>query len=286
MSPDTASVTLRFFSLLALYQAAGAVFFLAMFAPRLTASRSAIRRLCLYSASAGALLAVAHQTTEAARMIDAWSGVFDLELLKLAWMSPAGAAHLVQALGLVLVVVALMRPAAATRWLGVAGAMLAATALTLTGHTSVHALRPWLALLLAFHLTVVAFWLGALLPLHRVCALESTAVAAGISASFSRYAILAVPLLAVAGAMMFVMLAPSLAVLAKPYGLLVAAKFALFAFVLLPLAAYNKRRATPAMVAGDNRGARQMRRTVVAEYVIIAVVIAITILLTGSYSPE
>lgn len=286
MSPDSVSVALRFMYLLALYQAAGAVFFLALFGAQLAGSAAAIRRLSLRSAIAGALLGIAHQTTEAARMIGDWSGVFDRELLQLAWNSSAGAAHLVQTLGLAVVAMAHGGAGVAARGFGVAGALVAASALTLSGHTSAHESRLWLGALLAFHLSVVAFWLGALLPLYQTCALESRAVAAAVCAKFSRYATVLVPLLAVAGAMIFVLLVPNCSVLTKPYGILVAAKLALFALFLLPIAAHNKWRTTPALSQGDSGAAQRMRRAIAVEYGLIALIIGITIWLTGNYSPE
>ena len=70
MTPDRLSVTLRALYLVALYQAAGAAFFLLLMHGRLGPSAAAIRRLAFASAVIGVVLAGLHQTLEAARMAD------------------------------------------------------------------------------------------------------------------------------------------------------------------------------------------------------------------------
>ena len=96
-------------------------------------------------------------------MADSFSGMMDATLQRLAWTGSGGNAVLLQMIGLGIVAFGL-RPGVAP---GIAstGASIAAIAGVLTGHTSVHPQRPLLALLLAVHLVLVAFWFGALLPL-------------------------------------------------------------------------------------------------------------------------
>ena len=72
----------------------------------------------------------------------------------------------------------------------------------------------------------------------------------------------------------------------QPYGELVIAKVALFA-VLLALAAFNKWRFGPALAGdGDLAAGQRFRRMVIAEYVLIVVVLAVTAVMTTFFSPE
>ena len=100
MSPDDVSVILHALNFVALFQAAGAAFFVALFGSQLKQSGMWICRLGLVAALAGVILAAAHQSLDAARMADEYSGLLDGDMLQLAWLSGNGAAHLLQILGL------------------------------------------------------------------------------------------------------------------------------------------------------------------------------------------
>ena len=213
MSPDELSVGLRALDFVALFQAAGATLFLAVFRRELLLTAEWLRRLGLYAALSGAVLTLLHQSLEAARMMDDYSGLLDREMLRLAWFSGNGIAHGVQALGLTCIALALCRRRRPPLQLAVVGALLATLAPLLTGHTSIHALRWALAPLLAVHLLIVACWFGALAPLYRVVQRERTATAARIVERFSALAGWSVPLILVAGLGMTLMLAPDMGVL-------------------------------------------------------------------------
>jgi putative copper export protein len=285
VSPDELSVGLRTLAFVALFQAAGATLFLAAFRRELMLTAEWLRRLGLYAALAGALLTLLHQSLEAARMMDDFSGLLDREMLQLAWFSGNGVAHGVQTLGLTCIALALCRRRRPLLPAAIVGALLATLAPLLTGHTSIHALRWALAPLLAVHLLIVACWFGALAPLYRVVQRERTASAARIVTRFSALASWSVPLILVAGLGMALMLAPDMGVLHRPYGQLLLAKFGGFSLLML-LAAYNKWRLTPALAAGNLRAATGLRRVIALEYVLIVAVLALTANLTSFYSPE
>jgi putative copper resistance protein D len=285
VSPDDVSVILRALNFVALFQAAGAAYFLALFGSQLKQSGMWICRLGLIAALAGVILAAAHQSLDAARMADDYSGLLDTAMLQLAWLSGNGAAHLLQILGLLALAIGLGSHGRPRIGLAVAGAIVASLSPLLTGHTSHHALRWALAPLLATHLLIVAFWFGALAPLIRVTQREAPEIAACVVAHFSSLAGWLVPLIAGAGLAMALILAPDIRVLQRPYGQLLLTKAGGFALLML-LAAYNKWQLTPALVAGDTKPLARLRRVIVIEYLLLVAVLTTTAILTSFYSPE
>jgi putative copper resistance protein D len=283
--PDVISVILRAFSFVLLFQAAGAAIFIAIFGRRLVGSQASVRRLGQAAAIAAIVLVAAHYALEAARMAGKMSGMWDPTLQGMAWNSAAGTAVICRLLGLLLIAVGLRK--AKVRWaiLAVGGAVLATGAFTLTGHTSVSAHRAALAALLMLHLLVVAFWFGALWPLYVASLRETPARASDIIERFTTVATWLVPVILLAGIVMAVLLLPNLQTLSEPYGELLIAKVAGFA-VLMGLAAANKWRLGPALVHGQAQSGRWFRRSVAAEYVLIAVVLTITAVMTSFFSPE
>jgi putative copper export protein len=281
MTPDALSVLIQALVFVGLLQAAGAAFFLAIFGQSLTAARNPTRRLGIFSAAIGLNLILAHLALDAARMSGDFDGILDLGLQQLSWGSGSGASQLVQVAGLLIIVLALWRRAR-MRWASLGGA-IAVGGFLLTGHTSTHALRSVLAPLLALHLLIVAFWFGSLLPLALTTCFESNAIAAHIVNRFSVMASRLVPLVLLAGISMGWLLAGSLAVLRQPYGELLIAKTAGFALLML-LAIYNKWRLAPRLEMGATAPA--LRRSLLAEYVIIVVILSLTAALTTFYSPK
>jgi copper resistance protein D len=162
------------------------------------------------------------------------------------------------------------------------GAALAIASFALTGHTSSTPHRPAAAASLVLHLLVVSFWIGALLPLYNISRSEPPAVAGRLINAFSRVAAWLVPIILLAGVALAALLVPDLSTFKRPYGQLLLAKAAVFA-LLMGLAALNKWRHGPACERGETRAFRQ---TVIAEYVLICLVLALTATMTTFYSPE
>jgi putative copper export protein len=288
MSPDTLSVAVRSLSFVLLFQAAGAALFAAVFAAQITATRAAIRRLAGTAAVAGLVVITAHLALEATRMTGDFSGLTDLALQRVAWTTSNAAAHAMQALGLLLVAASMVGRGDAGMKSGglpgVVGAAIAVGGFLLTGHTSTHAARIVLAPLLALHLLVVAFWSGALLPLWLVVRREPLQGAAAVLREFSALATWLVPLIAVAGLAMALLLAAGVPSLHEPYGALLLVKLGGFALLMI-LAACNKWRWTPALATGAAASRRALQRSVIAEFVLIAGVLAVTAVMTTFYSP-
>jgi len=283
--PDIVSVVLRAIGFILLVQAAGSALFVALFIPRLHDSTARIRRIGTLAAVAAIVVLCAHYSLEAARMSGDFGGMLDASLQGLVLRSSTSEALALRLAGMGLVVVSLRMPAARGRAIGVMGALLAAIAFTLTGHTSVSAERAILAPNLLAHVLIGMFWFGSLLPLWLVSARETRATAASAIEAFSRTAVWLVPLLLVAGLLMTAMLVPGWSTFGQPYGELLIAKLILFAG-LMGLAAANKRRFGPGIAQGLPSAAPRFRATVAAEAVLIAIVLAVTACLTAFFSPE
>jgi copper resistance protein D len=283
--PDVLSVILRALSFVMLFQATGVAIFVAIFGRRLASSRQAVRRLGQATAIFAIVLVAGHYAMEAARMAGEMSGMWDPALQGMSWNSPARAALTGRLLGLALIAIGLQGASVRGTIVALGGVVLAAGAFTLTGHTSVNVHRVALAALLMLHLLVLAFWFGALGPLCIATLRESPARAADIIERFTAVATWLVPVILLAGLVMAVLLLPNLSALSEPYGELLIAKVLGFA-LLMGLAAANKWRLGPALVSETAQSGRWFRRSVAAEFVLIAAVLTITAVMTSFFSPE
>jgi putative copper export protein len=231
------------------------------------------------------VLVAGHYAMEAARMAGEMSGLWDPALQLMAWNSSARAALIGRLLGLALIAIGLLGTSVRGTLVALGGAVLATGAFTLTGHTSVSVHRGVMTALLMLHLLVLAFWFGALWPLCIATLRETPAGAADIIERFTAVATWLVPVILLAGLVMAVLLLPSLSALREPYGELLIAKVFGFA-LLMGLAAANKWRLAPALVSGTAQSGRWFRRSVAAEFVLIAAVLTVTAVMTSFFSPE
>lgn len=286
MAADFVSVAVRALSFIALFQAAGLALFLAVVA-RSTAfvSTDTLRRVGMWSAGISIVLVLVHYLLESGRMAGELAGVLDSSLQSLVLHSPLSTALALRLAGLALLLVGFRIEGKAGTHVCLAGVTLVLAGFLAVGHTSTHSPRLLLALLLFFHLVVVAFWFGALVPLHVTAAREAPETAARIVERFSSLAMWLVPGLFVAGLALAALLLPNLAALATAYGRMLLLK--VFGFsLLLGLASLNKWRLGPALARGDPSARRAFGGSLVAEMVLIAAVLSVTAAMTSLYSPE
>jgi putative copper export protein len=286
VAADLLVVALRALSFVAIFQAAGAAIFVALFGPRLdTAASERLLSLTRIAAVAALVLAVLTYVLTPARMAGNLGGTFDASLGSLQLRSNAGGANIVRVVGLALLVVSLDRVSKLNTLVAAGGAALAILSFALMGHTAIHPLRWLLAPLLLVHVVVVAFWFGALWPLASLVKTEPADRAAVIVARFSALALRLVPLVLICGAAIGLVLIRSWAELLTAYGALVLAKTAGFG-VLLALAARATWRSAPRIAAGDATVARTFGRTVLVEWGLLAAVLIVTAVMTTLFAPE
>jgi putative copper export protein len=282
VSPDTLSVLLRALSFAALLQAAGSAVFVAMFSRHLVRAGDEVRHLGAWSAAVALPLLGAQLVLEAARMAGEFAGVFDMSLQRMAFASGVGAAFAARVVALGLILVGLARGGRVAQLIGCAGSVLVAASFALMGHTAVRPDRWLLAPALIGHVFFIGLWFGGIPALYLVTLREAPDLAARIVEGFSRVAIWVVPSLAIAGALLALLLVRRLAVFGEPYGWLLLTKIAAFA-LLIGLGAANRLRLGPAVALGATRG---LKRSLVAEYVLMLGVLGTTATMTSLYSPE
>ena len=282
---DALVIGLRAIGFVALFQAAGAALFLALYEREIAgASADRLRLVARVAALIALVAAVSHYVLTPARMAGDFGSTFDPALESLLLRSSSGSAHIVRVVGLAILLLSLDRASRINTWAACLGAGLALMSFVLMGHTAIHPQRWILAPMLLIHVVVAAVWLGALAGLYL--AARDTGTASGpLVARFSADAGRAVPAIFVCGFVMSVIFIRSFTELATPYGAMVLGKSLGFA-VLMALAAQNKWRFGPRMSAGDASAVPALQRTVKAEWVLIAVVLVATAVMTSLYAPE
>jgi copper transport protein len=207
------------------------------------------------------------------------------EALRVGWQSSLGSSALLMGFGLCLIL-AFFDRARPLGWLALGGAVLAATALAVSGHAATASPR-WLAApAMALHGLTLCFWAGSLWPLHR--ALDGPATqAVPLVRRFSRLAVVAVGILLASGLTLAILqLGGNIAALVTtPYGQLLLLKLSLVA-LLLALAAFNKIRLTPALAGGDRDVAVRMKRSIRLEIAAIGLIVAVTTVLGQTPPPR
>jgi copper resistance protein D len=280
---DGLSASLKALFYFAIFQAAGMAIFLKHSGGLLLpAERLWLRRTTVTVAVAAFLLCAAYSSFEAARMGGALSSLFDTDLQKLALSSSASTALSWRLAGLVLICASVLSRLRAGDGLALVGAGIAMTGFTQTGHTSAGPWHGLLGVLLWVHVMVVAFWVGALIPLYRAARSAGSAL---LVERFSRTAFILVPFVFIAGLALAALIIRTPERLLTPYGAVILLKACLFA-VLMLLAAINKWRLGPRLGAGDATAGTELRRSVAAEFIIITLVLTLTALLTTFLSPE
>jgi putative copper export protein len=275
-------LALRAAGFILLLQASGTVLFRAWFAPELGAPAAReLRAFALRLTLAALAVVIAQGLLEPARLAGGWEGIADPALRHLALASPGGVVLWLRFMGLGTLALALWR---AHPGLALPAALVALGSFLVSGHTLVDPHRVLLLPLLGLHVGAAAFWFGALASLRRLLQPLPAAAYLALLQRFSVRALWLVPLLALAGVLLAATLLPDWGALLRPYGLLLLAKAALFG-VLMGLAALNRLRIVPALGRGEPRAAAILRVTLGAEYALVMLVLAVTALMTGSFSP-
>jgi putative copper export protein len=284
LATDALVIGLRALTFVALFQAAGAVLFLLVYERDLGAVAARLRFAARVAALVALCGAVLHYVLTPARMAGDFGSTFDPALEALLLRSNAGFAHVVRVVGLAILLLALDRTSRLNTWAATAGAALSLLSFALMGHTVIHPQRWLLGPLLLVHVGVAAWWLGALAGLYL--AARDTGIASGpLVARFSAHAVRLVPAIFVCGLLLTALFVRSLAELATPYGAMIAAKALGFA-ALMALAARNKWRLGPRLLAGEGGAATGLQRTIAAEWAVFALVLIATAAMTSLFAPE
>ena len=280
-----ATVAVKAFAYLASLTSAGSALAFASLSALDGDTRRMVRRLGLASAVLAGVASAALVPLGAAYLAGGtWAGATDPTLTGMVLEGPSGNSLAVHLAGLALVA-GFFIAAKAPRFVAFAGAAIVCASFAFRGH-ALSEPRVLLAALVTAHLLGLAFWIGALAPLHRMAGRADPVRAGAAADEFGRRALWVVLSLAMAGGVLLVLLTGNpLAALASPYGRLFAVKLALFV-LLLGLAAVNKLRLTPALLAGDAGAAARLRRSIGLEFAAVSAILVTTAVLTTIASPD
>lgn len=202
------------------------------------------------------------------------------EALGLGLSSTLGQSSLVLLVSTVLLVLMLttgnLRQQRAGNGLVTGIGLIALGSLLMTGHIATAPDAAWLVPMLALHLLVAAFWLGAMGPLSRAAARAEQTRWLALVRRFSALAIVAVPVLLVAGlAMALYQVDEASALLTTGYGRSLLLKVALVILVLL-LALDNRFRLTRQLIKRTPGIRDRWQRNLRVETVLLCAVVAVT----------
>ena len=269
----------------AMFIAAGGLIFELVFAAQLADGMKAyLRRLITGAAWAGLALVAAQVMVAAGSLGGDLAAATDAALLGLVMKSPLGLFSIVAGIGFAMITVMHRVKARGEQAARVVAAATVLLSLTVVGHAT--RLGAITGVLLAFHLGGLAFWLGALLPLRRMCVVApetGSQSLAAIADRFGRLAQVIVSGLVAAGLIYAALLLGSMtALLTTGYGLVLVVKILLVG-ALLWLASRNRLRIVPALVDGDASAVAALRRVVELEILLVLAILVMSALLTSSF---
>lgn len=281
---DTAAIVVKTVTYATTLGAAGAVFFLGYSRDLLArADCLRIRAIVVGLSTLSVFASAAQIMLTAGSMSGDTVGMLDGSLLGMVWQAGAGRASAIRAIGLLLASCGVL--SGRSSWWALLGAVMVATSFAWVGHA--HSLTPDLLpiLLLSVHLLGVAFWLGALAPLLVVVHSNDVSRIAATAARFGAAAVYAVGGLVSAGlGLLWMLLGDFTELWSSTYGRYVALKLA-FVVCLLCLAAFNKLRLTPRLLANETRAARSLRTSIRLELLLGVLILAVTATFTTVTGP-
>lgn len=275
------------------FAAAGGAFFFALFSGRLSAQENtSIKNFISIAGIVGILLSLFRICIMSATMTGDIAGLLDGSMIQMVVESTEGPATGLHVVGLLSIVV-LMRRSSMKQWAHIVaciGAVIAVASFALVGHAGEVVITPqikWLPqFLVALHLVTVAFWLGALWPLHRLTYGDSLPHIATTSHRFGQCAAVAVGILLLCGVwLLWIILGTPTALWSSEYGTLFVIKM-FWVALLLALAALNKTRLTPQLLAGNWSAIRPLRFSIRLEIVLAALILTTTAILTTAVGPD
>jgi len=261
--------------------------FITLISADLPALRAALCRYCVIGLSLGLLATAAGFFIQVALFAEQGiSGLWHWPTAEILWNTTLGSSVQLRLGGLLVgLVFCWPRQPRGNRLLALAyGLMvlLLSASFTAVGHTL--ELSPLIRLLLAVHLLFVAGWIGSLWPLLRACGRLPGDELLVLMQRFSRWAIICVPLLGLAGGVMAYQLSGSIeALVGTGYGQLLLVKVVFF-MLLLVLASLNKYRWLPAL-SSDADAVEPLARSIRWELCLALLVFAVTAALSGVLGP-
>jgi copper resistance protein D len=209
------------------------------------------------------------------------SGEFDEATLSAVFLSNSGAALCLQMTGAALLLTSSSEDDSSAVRLSYA--MLPMLSFAFSGHAA--GVGPVDGSVAIVHVSLAGWWLGSLYFLRRACLNSQIDRVVTVVTRFSTMALILTGVLVIAGLVLVMILVDfSKDPWLSPYGWILATKLSVVA-ILLAVAAYNRRRLTPRLLARDGTAMTALRSTINIELLLIGLVLTITAILTTYSSP-
>lgn len=272
-----AAILDRLFVFVGSLVASGGVLFLLLFHATEPEAWRALRRVNASLASLALSALFVGIFIEGGLLLDA---PFDLSDPFALWnqgaSSSVGPASLVGGIGLIAILLG-------RRVLSGLGMALVVVSFALSGHAATASPR-WLAIpTLLFHVSLAMFWIGSFVPLLKTLGRSEPVAAVH---RFSQLAVILVPQLLIAGAILGLLQVESLpALFDTDYGLGLFRKVVLVA-ILLGVAAFNRLVLTPRLASGHPRAAQHLRLAIGGELLLGLAILFWTAYLSETVPPR
>ena len=274
---ELASITVKFALYFSIFTAAGTVFTGLIF------KLNDVRKFAAIFASIGLFITLLSFSLQGAVLTGNLSGMVDRDMLKLLWDIPASNAFKYRLVGLFVLIFGIMMGRHGLI-LSVLGGIIALWSFTRIGHVPTQKMLVLEISLLA-HLLAAAFWIGILMPLHRLSInTETIQQAADLGYNFGVIAAITVPIMILIGVYMsYILLGSFASLIGSEYGRTLLIKITLVAG-LLAIAATNKLRFVPALKRGDRMALIHFNKSIKLEWAIFMLIFASTATLTSIFA--
>jgi len=235
-------------------------------------------------ARGGAVLTIIATLGSAIVLIYRLGGNFDEATISAVLMSSVGAAGGMRLSGAALL---LMTSAdqddSFVRGMRLSYAALIAASFVFSGHAAAAGVSA--GLIASVHISVAGWWIASLVAMTRACAASDLSSASRIVQRFSALAVTAIAALVLAGIILILALIALPVLTVTPYLVTLAVKIGI-ALLIFALAAFNKFRLTPRVLAGEVSALRALRTAIHLELALLGLVLIATALLTTYSAPE
>lgn len=239
-----------------------------------------LRKIILAFVTIGLVASALQFGIQSGRLLDdGFYGMIDPEMAELVFNAPLGDAITLRLIGLLLLFIFACRIPQA-RVTAIIGVCIVAISFSMVGHGTQEP-RWLMGSLVSIHMLAASFWIGALWPLHSAASGALSLKDSGLLAHrFGKQAAWVVGLLILAGLLLTYNLVGSITLMwSSQYGNTLLLKLGLVT-ALLGLAAGNKLKLVPAMLANKQNAAIRLKESIKWEAAIFLLILSVTAILT------
>ena len=206
--------------------------------------------------------------------------IIDPELIQLTLETISGKAALLSLLGFIIIYFSCLKQSIVFYLLSVVGISSLLLSFVMFGHSTKHGLVG--QFLIIIHLVGLSYWIGALLPLRKMCNFIDKEKLKIVAHLFGIYAIGYVGVLITAGLIFsYILLGNISALISTDYGNILLIKMIVVS-TLLSLGAINKFKIIPNLSIDQNLGLKRLKKSIQTEILCVLLIFFLTSLLTTS----